>query len=557
MIKYKYKKEISMLDKIIEDLEKDSQQFRVAHNITSEALLKYIKEYKKIVAPSIAILKEDEVLSQYGDITLVFDPKIIFGGKIKSLMSDRENYVYSGDMHSPRFPEISYDFVNKELEYYKMIQEYGEEYKVSIIDVAQSKPSYDKKDMIYFYSNNDAMKMYFINQHEEFSFKVKEDRESVNSPFKNDKELAKYLKTIKDYDNLDIEELKNQMNLAKEREIKRKIERTRNPREAIVKRLTEMCEREYESYFAEPLFENGVASAKHYELRCTIRDLRNPPKKVDKKHRERKINRKLRELGLEEDYRSFCEVLSDEAFVNPHFKLGTRRKLEVNAENALLVMKKEGAIASEKTLTESLSKTKSRTLRRLYDLEDVLDTAKQEIKNKREINEISENLNHLFHNMVDKIDELNKDKKNLDHFDLLEEMSLSLAVSLSTKEKVKNYFEAKKYKTNDEFLDMFLEYRKEFKSSPVNYFEAKLFRNLDITDVACVVLPRNAPQELKEMLKDSGVKTSYYAVRNKEDFERAMKKTDRYLLNDSFIEKEKNKIKKERDLKRRNNKKIK
>lgn len=546
-----------MLDKIIEDLEKDSQQFRVAHNITSEALLKYIKEYKKIVAPSLAVLKEDEVLSQYGDVTLVFDPKIIFGGKIKSLMSDRENYVYSGDMHSPRFPEISYDFVNKELEYYKMIQEYGEEYKVSIIDVAQSKPSYDKKDMIYFYSNNDAMKMYFINQHEEFSFKVKEDRESVNSPFKNDKDLAKYLKTIKDYDNLDIEELKNQMNLAKEREIKRKIERTRNPRDVVIKRLMEMCEREYESYFTEPLFENGVASAKHYELRCIIRDLKNSPKKVDKKHRERKINRKLRELSLEEDYKLFCEILSDEAFVNPHFKLGTRRKLEVNAENALLVMKKEGAIASEKTLTESLAKTKSRTLRRLYDIEDVLDTAKQEIKNKREINEITEKLNHLFHNMVDKIDELNKDKKNLDHFDLLEEMSLSLAVSLSTKEKAKDYFEAKKYKTNDEFLDMFLEYRKEFKSSPVNYFEAKLFRNLDISDVACVVLPRNAPQELKEILKDSGVKTSYYVLRNKEDFDRAMKKTDKYLLNDSFIEKEKNKIKKERDLQRRNKKKIK
>ena len=137
-------------------------------------------------------------------------------------------------------------------------------------------------------------------------------------------------------------------------------------------------------------------------------------------------------------------------------------------------------------------------------------------------------------------------------------MSLSLAVSLSTKEKVKNYFEAKKYKTNDEFLDMFLEYRKEFKSSPVNYFEAKLFRNLDITDVACVVLPRNAPQELKEVLKDSGVKTSYYAVRNQEDFERAMKKTDRYLLNDSFIEKEKqNKKRKRLEAKKQQENKIK
>ena len=542
-----------MLEKIIEDLEKDSQQFRVTHNINSKALLKYIKKYRKIVAPSLAILKEDEVLSQYGDVTLVFDPKIIFNGKIKSLSTDRENHVYSGDMFSPRFPDISYDFVNKELEYYKMIKEYGEKYKVSIIDVAQSKPSYNKEDMIYFYSKNDAMKMYFINQHEEFSFKIKEDRKFVDSPFKNDKELVKYLRSIKDYDNLDIDELKAQMNLAKEREIKIKLERTRNPKDIVIKRLTEMCEREYKSYFSEPLSENGVASMKHYELRCIIRDLKNPPKKIDKKHRERKINRKLRELGLEKDYKLFCEILSNESFVNPHFKLGTRRKLEVNADNALLVMKKEGAIASEKTLTESLAKTKSRTLRRFYDLEDVLDTAKQEIKSNIEINEINENLNHLFHNMVDNFDKLNKDKKNKDHFDLLKEMSLSLAVSLSTKEKAISYFEEKKYKTNDEFIDMFLEYRKEFKSSPVNYFEAKLFRNLDIKDVACVVLPRNAPQELKEILKDSGIKTSYYVRRDEEDFNRAIKKTDKYLLNDSFIKKEKNKIKEERRLRRKNN----
>ena len=87
------------------------------HNLSAEQLMKTLK-LGGFAMPSIAIIKSDYAHNRYGDISVVFYPQTI------DPKASKYNKVYGGDAWTPTYPGIEYKINSKELDkIYKKVQE--------------------------------------------------------------------------------------------------------------------------------------------------------------------------------------------------------------------------------------------------------------------------------------------------------------------------------------------------------------------------------------------------------------------------------------------------
>lgn len=529
-----------MIDEILNKLEKEDKKFRLTHTINSSDLMKSLKDYEGLLAPSLALLKTTEFLSQYGEAIVVLEPKSLFNGGIGCYSSDTVNYVFNGDMYSPRFPKVEYDYNSKEEKHLiNLVNDYSVKYKDPLYRIG-SHDLKSPKNMEKYLKESPSVKMHFINKHENFDFKLKETKIKESSPFNDDLIFKKFIAKINFGENIS-EQMKIEIDSAYSRSLEALDNQDLNER--VLSRKKKNLKNEYEEMFQEPIEkETGVSFRAEDNLKKIKRSIISPSYKVDVKHRNNKINRKLSSLKIEDEFELFCEDLAALFFENPHYEYG-RQKLECTEENILKIMKKEGAISSEKTLSESLGKTKSKTLSRILSLEDLFDRACVDLSTKKEFEREEEKTSILFDKVRGKVIDLNFDN---DVFETNNFVSMSLSRGYKNNEDIISYYKMNKYTINEEVAKDLLSLRSMLISTKSPYFEAKPFRKINKEEIKCVVLPRNAPKELKELLKEQGIKTSYYQLRNQEDLQRAIDKTDKYLLTEDYIKREKELINKKR-----------
>lgn len=514
----------------------EQKGFRITHNLTENELLKTIANFNGLLAPSLAIIREEMLLTRYGDVTLVFDPKVLFDGAIGVNKNDSTNYVYTGDMASPTFPQTEYNFdktySNKLVD--KLIN-ISNETQCDLADIQYALKK-SKEDCSYYLKESLNFKVLFLkSKFEEFNFPPLKSKRKFDIKY-DSKELRTFLKENKKR----LSEFYNKDdNFEELTELLRKehvIELEKDPERAKIKQI--LFDRMFDKDNPKRLSNNTIS--KYHGISV---DLMKPNLYVDLKKMKKKIDLIIRKEDLLDEFELFVEKQVNKLHIEPHILYG-KQKLDINEDNILKVMKKANAIGGENTLTFSLAKSKSYMTKRVYNMEDLLEEAEYNIAADQGIlEESTSEIKDHFSKINNKIYDNNKIR---DSFFLYDFTSETLSKRIREPQDVIAEYKKINIDIDEEIANDVLKLKSKMSEEKVKYFEAKPFRKVELDEIKAIVLPRTASKELKETLKDKGMKVFYFKVNDDEDRKRALNKANKLLLNESYLEKEKQKIKAKR-----------
>lgn len=531
----------------------------VVHNLCAQDLISHLSEYDGLLAPSLAIINGDHEYSSFGDISIVFKPETIFNGKQSVPRSDRTSYVYDADSYSVRFPEIQYDFQKKESNIlYNELEKFEDITMTSLAGwYYGTKKGLDNSER--FLLNQDTMKLKFITEHhdKDFCYKLERKKTKPKALFSDTKVMSQYLKNNKillTKSSFDIEKMHSVLLQAKKEKIDAITNRHKNSTTEIFRKRMETKLNEIEEAYKSIITtENPLGITNMYQ-KILLKDQDDIITKsnfvYDGKKNTAKLDKYLKKHNLLEKYEKFCSKTTMRMYNNPHIEIGTQKK-EVNEENILKYMRKEGSQSSEKTFTHSLGKSRSQTARRIIDMIDLFDK-RNELISKKDTDELRDSRSKEFMALSDDLYEYRPD--DLDSFDFMDTLSEIIGSHYSTDtDRLPKTFNRLNFKEiPQELLKKIREFSSNFASDKVHYFEAKPLRKIEYTEIAGVVLPRNTSSEIKDLLKFHGITNlKYYSESDPKSRKLTINKLSDFAINEAHFQALKNEKIRQKKLKNR------
>lgn len=524
----------------------------VVHNITENNLIKTLNDFNGLIAPSLAVVNNKDLFNNFGEITLVFEPTVLFNGQKQVNKSDNINFLYTGDMYSIRFPEKEYDR-NRKVKNDNLFFELKKFDEITDSDLSNFDFFVDSnyKSCFSYLQDLNSFRLLFLNKKlgEDFNFspvvetiKIDNRNKLIRSP-----NLKKYLKRT-DFDKgFDKEKLTQYLIEAKRDQlealnIKYNEENEVNDQKNkdFFKRSKRSIQRAFYPYIDE---NNELKETSIKALTELSNQLRIPKKRVNVLKTRDKLIKIINDNDLNDAYNKYVEKTTLQFYHNPHIKY-KNAKFEYNEDNILNVMKKNKGIAQEETLSFSLGKAKSLTNIRIFSLDDLYDR-KDYIISKDEYDLIKDDNILLAQKFRYELLDINK---HLDTFDISDLSTQFIGTYNNFKDydeyinKLKNF----DLNGNEKSFEIFKELSIKFRNSNVAYFESKPFRKVDETEIKHAVVPRSVDINLKLLLREKNIKLHFYKTNDPEDRLRAINKCNKEMLNQKYL----NKINKSNKIKR-------
>lgn len=482
------------------------------HNISETNLLKSL-ELGGFPMPSIAIMKaqQADANADYGNTSIVFyrdtvDPQL-----------NRLNKVYGGDAWTPRFPSIEYEIdYDKASNIYHIATSLNKR-KAAFNNTAFLNP-YNIEDSI----NRLGIEKYINNLKKDYTLKQlyllengeqpvemqqREDRTEVSD---TDAELYDYLlKEIPNYHIVPPSKWNDTFGAAFNKAYSEYYRNNFNfSEEGINNVLMNMSVFEKKS-----IMSSAQRYAKNGKVTVTVTEDPNATeeridRKIDKRKFEKWVDNLFSDIVLKDGIRNNSDPYTNSG--NP--KSFDELHYEVTLENIVRQMKTqengEGALFSGLGIWGVAAKSYG-TIDELKDdsfrLQNLSDEEYSNIKTGfgERLTEISHSLKSRYKSDNPFIDE---DNKMTNIIDALR--------SSKTKSGVLNYLKRYFNNANESTVEDLLDLVADIGNMPTQYFEAKPQRSVFLNEVAYVVIPNNASEELKSKLTENGISYGEYEAGN-------------------------------------------
>lgn len=492
----------------------ETKDLIAVHNMSETELLETLK-LGGLPMPSIAIIKAEMGHDKYGSVSILFnketiDPKFM-----------RKNKVYSGDAYTPEFPQLGYKIDSKKVEKVRdrimdITGEYYDQLGYAGLDSDNVSDKVDRNrgNIIDAYGNNDVLRYAYM----------KDSGNDIDLPMREER-LSSY------FDNEEIEYLALMFNLQEARDLWQ-------DGSAGYKQLKE------DGRLDKILDKiNAVEKKKYGKLYDKVRtkeiefaDLDHLLNAIIRYHREgvRNIVDKLAIKDTVDEYieanRKDYEKWLNDLFDGVVVKAGIRNQKDIftpsgnrrswdslyddyNLDNIVKAMRAEpetgsgfggySFFGSSNREFESIEDIKSESDRLRKMDEKEYEEAKKEIEN--EVLKIARRL---------------KPNPDYSEYSLASDIAEAVA-KRKTKSGIKKFL-SEWYDVSDADVDEIVELARRVQSLPTGYFEAKPQRAVQLNEIAKIVLPDNAEQDLIDAIEEQDLPYSTYKAGDKEDRKRAV-----------------------------------
>jgi hypothetical protein len=506
--------------KVILDAETGSSDktLLAIHNLTEDKL-KGVLELGGFPVPSIAITNPNIVShDQFGDISVIFNKETINP-------ANELNEVYDRDIWSPTFPQIDYvintdnsDKISRDLgvEWWRL-NDYAEESKSpedlvnkiirqdEVIDkyISENGLNYDTKyreaDLTKWYNKQDSIKN-FIKENNITLDKIKDNTELRN----------KYFEELRKEFNNDSDEI-----------------------EAIEKQIDIMNH-----------FLNDNSLERLENLKRDFEILTTGNNQVIDEYETRKEKVKVAKDNGIEDYiqEKVQSMFGEKGIYNGRDYLtpsGSRRSFwqlhdEYNIDNIVKALTNQDTISSQNTFMTGFGKINAQMSNKFSSIEDIKanenrimqDTDNSKIEEYRDI--IGDDISDLaeYYKYAD------EDSLNMQGFTNASESVFDLAKSGDlTEDNFRKILEdnvISSRRVPSKLINRIINNLNNLKNLGTDYFEAKPQRAVGFDEIDTIVIPSDLSNEVKQQLKDRGIKTIEYDRNNENEKADIIKSLDEY-----------------------------
>lgn len=450
----------------------------IATHSLNENNLEKVLDINCLVMPSIAIFNASTDFDNFGKFCFVLKPES-YNPK------DKKNIIYNRDMYSVRFPEPSYDSDNKKINDFMSSVD-----KIIENDLNHSyfkNPEYVLTKLI----NNKNVQYYFL----------KLENIDIEIPYKevdNSNPLFKH-GTIKEF-------------IKKHPELNSKnqglFESLSHSIELYEKELNAQYSSDIVAILIDPykqIIQNNQVNYRNQELISLYYKYDEGAKNIiDQEEFKKRIETVLNQT----EYQQFIKKIIKDIYSNPHFKINNR-KVPYTPENILKIMKRSDTLGSEgfsSLNSNSISAHYSNqitSMKSLFEesflLSNKIDIEKEKQENDKKLFNLHESLypyyiHDRFSNASESLAEILKSSYNKD----------SLLKNFE-----KNYYEVSKIPP--ELIKKALSIIEDLKLAKTEYFEGKLKRIVDFSELECILVPKDTNPLLIKKLKEKNIHIEYYS----------------------------------------------
>lgn len=446
-------------------LEDSSNNLVVLHNLTEEKLESAMR-IGGLPMPSIAITSPKSGFTEYGEISLI-------GSKDVIDPANRKNKVFGADAYSPRYPNIV--FVLKDSDQLD-----------SIIDLLpkemQSNAHYRLMDKI----QDEGSRYLWESGELKTAFAMKKGANIVShlqSKYSN--EILNYVDSVKGYDFFDVRD-----------------------NEDVKRKLTELWVKDNEVLLNAPnmnlIDENGIL--KETMLKSIFneakQDLRNKGK-VDEWKTKNNANDYINKNNLLTEYKQFVSDFYDnldveEKIYKGYTPSGRRKYVPHTLDNVMKEMKAKGIRGSEGWFYGAGS-ARSKVAPQFKSIKDI-QKSRDKIVSAEEFKAVKDEMADEFTHVTKTLEPFYKYESNVAEY-MVDEMAR--LVSRGESESF-NSLSDEARKTLSDFIE-------KIKSVPTQYFEAKPQRAVDFDEFTGAVVPKEASDKIKQLLRDNGLEVIEYS----------------------------------------------
>lgn len=533
----------------------DGKNLLAIHNL-DESKLKGVLELGGFPVPSIAITNPDVVgHSQFGDISVIFNKNTINP-------ENRANEVYDRDVWSPTVPEINYDINNDNIkEYITKNIDYNR--NDSIINDAITSYMYESNladlvnrrgidNALKTLKESNSLKYFYKTSVEKGDYKpVMKQANFSNSDSYGNEELQQFLNEYKGekplnelsyQETLDLSDTITdiiQEKLNKEAE-KLPTKEMQDSYKKLSKEVVDSFKGNYNRlnnfiYSANSMQKNGA----DYQVIDEESTLSNISNEVNQEEYERWIDDTFGKLFKETNR----GIRNDKEIFTPS---GNRRKFnqlydEYNLSNLVKKLTQGKTKAGQKTFFEGgFGKVSAELSNQFKSIGDIKNN-EYRLKNNEEIKPLIEELTQKFNDDLHELVPYRK-KSTLyrDEFAVameafediqsaVQEFAGKSKLDVSTFKKVlNNYYVFDTEKIPNNLLETIIKDLNQMKDIPTDYFEAKPQRAVGFDEIDAIVIPKDVSKEVKQQLKDRGIKTIEYDRNNENERADILKSLNEY-----------------------------
>jgi len=435
------------------------------HNTSNEAIKKF-DEMGGIPSPSLAVTKFDQPFTGFGEIQLIgkpqnFDPVV-----------DARNKIYSADAYTPRSPQ-PFRVANKD-SYLKLENDYGDiankyDLKISSVVDDMYEQSF-KKNAANSYGNSDINRFFDYDDAPKIKF-LQEKGINIDPVYKGGMDL----------------------------EIKPYLFREKTPMLGVFNKKTG------KKIYSEE--DNDIG-------RDLVERLKESNEKisVDTLATKQKINKQLDKYSTEE-YQSWVDAekskyLQDDLFFKSGGYFDNPRTKEYTLDNLVNYMKRQPQVGGEGQGlgSKGIGRLKSALTGTFKNLDQVK-SSKSQILDKEKSREIYDKTENEFYDIANDIYESLPNKESYNQFgfiDMVSDMIFDAIQKGGSVDQIKSSFDV--FKISDKNVGKIQMFLKNLEKSPVQYFEAKPTRSVDLEEFAGAIVPSNTNQTTIDILEKRGLK---------------------------------------------------
>jgi len=488
------------------------------HNLDEDKLLKAF-ELGGFAMPSIAVVKAKEGHTMYGDYSAVFNRDTIDPKKSKL------NKIYGSDAYTPTTPQVDYlvdskknqqlintlkDLSNKVDDYFAHdIRTFS-----SFAYEGESRLSYD--EILKKALDSKGMKAAYLESIGEHVNPVQEEVEETLSFDGKEDFYKKILDTYSKERRSDLHELTGQEYMDKYTldDIKEAVEKN------IGKKFPE------NSKFAKDVVRRNFFNLRDYD--SYIKGELKPKKWMS-------INAEMTNKAIDEkvdktEYKKWLESILDGIISGAGIHNGTetftyagnRRGFwqthnKYTLDNLVAAMKKLQSARGERasmTLAQGLQSVVSPEFKSITDLKKNTKNLGQ--KDKAEYDAILKDINDRIREITAYIYENSNISRYVSGDDLIDKAILNSIKTKSVEQVIKN-FEKENLVISEEMAQKLLDIIEDVRNIPTGYFEAKPNRAVGFDEIAYMVIPDDAPQEIIDKLNENNIPYEEYKAMDKQD----------------------------------------
>jgi len=469
---------------------KDSVSLVVLHNIDADQIPK-IDEFGGLPMPSIAITRPDIDFTQFGDSTLIADPKV-------AREALEQKRLYDRDIWSPTVPEPDWKINRKKLDDFdsrwrKAGKKTGDYVGIETMmrsDIERGAEYLAQKIKSYV-----ATMYLFLDEHGQAPEVVMKPKEpDFNLPLGAAIEVKKYLEAHPgdggDYYR----------------------ERFNGAAEVIRKYAKVYAKENGVARLAKDLAERWTGGNSVYSLMRFAKEYSPTDLEIDKSKTREAVEGAI-ELRKDEYERWIHDTLAP-AYSDPTIKVGGR-KVPFNAESVLAWMQGQGLRGTEKTMTYGPSKAASMAGRPFHSREQIRDD---------EANLVSQKGSQAFYD--EKVEPLNKKVqeglpkhyKYDDTWEALDSIYMAIGKYLRennnrSPERMRKQLSAAGFtKVPSDLVDTAVDLALALAFRPQDYYEAKPGRIVGLSEFRAAVIPSSTSQATKEAIAAKGLAMYEYST---------------------------------------------